>query len=234
MPVRDWDMADSRPSPMKASPHYLLFSEASCSAPAGKSWRFVLQDVETNKRLVASDCEPAARGERLELLAVVRGLEALDGPARVTLVTRSRYVSRGMKHGLAEWRASEWQWERFGRVVPVKDCDLWQRVDRALLFHEVDCQPWQFEVPAESIASEAKPVAEIAPRRHKVSSRRRRQSAATIAAVKPNRLEKERVAAALPCSQKWSETLLGQARHWKDALKAWGTPSQPAVIQGAA
>ena len=96
--------------------------------------------------MVVSDHEPSDCGERLELLAVVRGLEALDGPARVTLVTKSRYVSRGIRMGLTEWRANDWQWERFGRIVPVKDCDLWQRVDRTLLFHKVDCQAWQFEV----------------------------------------------------------------------------------------
>jgi hypothetical protein len=98
--------------------------------------------------MVISDNEAVMCGERLELLAVVRGLEALDGPARVTLVTRSRYVSRGIRFGITEWRANEWQWERFGRVVPVKDHDLWQRVDRALLFHKVECQSWQFEEPA--------------------------------------------------------------------------------------
>jgi hypothetical protein len=98
--------------------------------------------------MVVSDEESAMCGERLELLAVVRGLEALDGPARVTLVTKSRYVSRGLRFGMTEWRANDWQWERFGRVVPVKDCDLWQRVDRALLFHQVQCQAWQFEADA--------------------------------------------------------------------------------------
>lgn len=98
--------------------------------------------------MVISDNESAMCGERLELLAVVRGLESLDGPARVTLVTRSRYVSRGIRFGITEWRANEWQWERFGRVVPVKDHDLWQRVDRALLFHRVECQSWQFEESA--------------------------------------------------------------------------------------
>lgn len=127
-------------------PHYLLFSEASqaaCSAPA---WRFVLQHVESRERLSVSDSEPLETGsERLELLAVVRGLEALDQPARVTLVTRSRYVSRGIRHGLSEWRASDWRWERFGRQVPVRDHDLWRRVDRALAFHQVECQAWQFE-----------------------------------------------------------------------------------------
>jgi len=65
----------------------------------------------------------------------------------VTLVTKSRYVSRGMKRGLADWRANSWHWERFGRVVPVRDHDLWRRVDRALHFHQVDCRLWQFESP---------------------------------------------------------------------------------------
>src|SRR5690606_23293920 len=102
-------------------------------------------------------------GERLELLAVVRGLEALDGPARVTLVTKSRYVSRGLRFGMTEWRANDWQWERFGRVVPVKDHDLWQRIDRALLFHQVECQAWQFEegVAEQSPSCEAARSAEV-------------------------------------------------------------------------
>lgn len=98
--------------------------------------------------MVIADEEAFTCGERLELLAVVRGLEALDGPSRVTLVTKSRYVSRGLRFGMAEWRANDWNWERFGRVVPVKDSDLWQRIDRALLYHEVECQAWQFEVAA--------------------------------------------------------------------------------------
>lgn len=139
---------------MVAAPHYLLFSEASCSADS-RSWRFVLQDVESRRRMVVSDEEALMCGERLELLAVVRGLEALDGPARVTLVTKSRYVSRGLRFGMTEWRANDWQWERFGRVVPVKDCDLWQRVDRALLFHQVQCQAWQFE--ADTTTEEPQP-----------------------------------------------------------------------------
>ena len=127
------------------SPHYLLFSEASQSRCSLPTWRFVLQNVESQNRFAATDSEPCACGERLELLAVVRGLEALDGPSRVTLVTKSRYVSRGIKQGLAQWRENDWKWERFGRIVPVRDHDLWKRVDRALKFHEVTCQAWQFE-----------------------------------------------------------------------------------------
>ena len=71
-------------------------------------------------------------GERLELLSVVRGLEALDQPARVTLITSSRYVRLGLRYGLEEWRRNRWCWEHFGKLVPIKNQDLWQRVDRAL------------------------------------------------------------------------------------------------------
>ncbi len=147
---------------MTLAPHYLLFTEAGCSLIGDRYWRFALLDVESNKRTIVSDMEPEAQGERLELLAVVRGLESLNGPAKVTLVTKSRYVSRGIKNGLMEWRANDWQWERFGRQVAVKDCDLWQRVDRAMLFHQVVCQAWQFEAEEEIVEAPAavpKPLA---------------------------------------------------------------------------
>jgi len=180
------------------SPHYLLFSEASGNKQSSPCWRFVLQNVDTQRRFSATDTEPASCGERLELLAVVRGLEALDGPARVTLVTKSRYVSRGIKSGLAEWRRSGWCWERFGRMVPVRDHDLWQRVDRALSFHEVNCQAWQFDFPAEaqesstvgesSLASPARPL-----RRRARPNRRPSRSF--------ERKRKERILAASPAGE---------------------------------
>jgi len=125
--------------------HYLLFAEASRNRRTAQTWRFVLQNLTTERRFSAFDSEEEASSERLELLAVVRGLEALEGPARVTLVTKSRYVSRGVKLGLDEWRANNWRWERFGKIVTVRDADLWQRVDRALEFHQVKCQTWHFE-----------------------------------------------------------------------------------------
>lgn len=134
-------------------PHYLLFAEASRNDRPVQTWRFVLQNVETQRRFCATDSEPTECSERLELLAVVRGLEALEGPARVTLVTKSRYVSRGMKSGLKEWRTNNWCWERFGRLVPVRDCALWKRVNRALQYHTVNCQAWHFEEAVEDISS---------------------------------------------------------------------------------
>ena len=131
------------------APHFFLFSEANepAALPAQQSgqWRFVLESLDGETKVEAHDAEPAASGERLELLAIVRGLEALDQPSRVTLVTSSRYVSRGMRFGLEQWRESDWEWERYGQMTPVKHRDLWQRIDQAMKIHNVECRAWRFD-----------------------------------------------------------------------------------------
>ncbi len=93
----------------------------------------------------AADEEPGTPADRLELLAIVRGLEALDQPSRVTLFTASRYVARGLRFGLESWRESDWQWERFGQMQPVKNADLWQRIDQAMRFHQVDVRTPRYD-----------------------------------------------------------------------------------------
>ncbi len=126
------------------APHFLLFSEARGKSRQGQ-WRFVLQAADGSATFEAADAEPGTTGERLELLAVVRGLEALDQPSRVTLFTPSKYVNRGIAHGLDDWRTNGWTWERFGQVVPVKNQDLWQRLDRALAVHRIEFRGWRFD-----------------------------------------------------------------------------------------
>ncbi len=125
-------------------PHYLLISESRQLSGAGR-WRFVLRPADGGERIVADDVDPEARGDRLELLTVVRGLEALEQPSRVTLWTPSTYVREGIRHGLREWRENGWLWEYFGRMVPVKNDDLWKRLDRVMEFHQVDCRTWRVD-----------------------------------------------------------------------------------------
>jgi len=128
------------------APHFLLFSEARGKDRQGQ-WRFVLQAADGSATLEASDCEPEIVGERLELLAVVRGLEALDQPSHVTLFTPSKYVNRGIAYGLDEWRRNDWTWESFGEMVPVKHRDLWQRLDRALALHQIKFRGYRIDGP---------------------------------------------------------------------------------------
>ena len=156
-------MQAAEPLGRTTSPHYLLYSEGSGSKHGTPRWRFVLQQVGSEDRFSAADLEPNTRASRLELLAVVRGLEALDQPSRVTLVTRSRYVARGIRRELNHWRERRWRWERFGRLVPIRDHDLWRRVDRALEFHQMECVACDDALNAEySITSSRIPAREAA------------------------------------------------------------------------
>ena len=136
-------------SPMIISrPHFLLFCDGSLSSDPSDPrqvhhrgrWRFVLEDVEGGERLEASDAEQSSAPDRIALWAVVRGLEALSQPSRVTLVTTSRYVYRGLQYGLPEWRESDYCWEHFGAVQSIRNADLWRRIDHTLEFHVLHCR----------------------------------------------------------------------------------------------
>ena len=120
------------------TPHYLLMTQASRTEGLGE-WRFVLRPMNGHEAVEVADVEPDIWGERLDLLTVVRALESLDQPSRVTLVGCTRYVEQGIQFGVTEWRENDWRWEWFGQMVPVRDADLWQRMDRLLQFHRVEC-----------------------------------------------------------------------------------------------
>ncbi len=137
-------------------PHYLLFTNSIGRSCKERQWRFVLQPTSVGERITASDVETHADTTRLELLAVVRGLEALDGSSRVSLLVANRFVRRGIRRDLTMWRERGWRWERFGKLVPIRDLDLWQRIDRALRIHQVDCVAWnadERELPSDCCSS---------------------------------------------------------------------------------
>ena len=120
------------------TPHYLLCSETSRTEGFGQ-WRFELRPADGSAAFEVADVEPDVWGERLDLLTVVRALESLDRPSRVTLIGCTRYVEQGILYGVSEWRDNQWRWEYFGQMVPVRDSDLWRRMDQVLQFHQVEC-----------------------------------------------------------------------------------------------
>jgi ribonuclease HI len=132
------------------TPHYTLTTLASRTEGLGQ-WRFVLRPLDGCEAIEVADVEPDTWGERLDLLTVVRALESLDQPSRVTLIGCTRYVEQGIQFGLAEWRENGWRWEWFGQMVPVRDADLWQRMDRILQFHRVDCGQRRIDQRHESV-----------------------------------------------------------------------------------
>lgn len=144
------------------APHFLLFSESTWQPGQQSRWRFCLEALPDGQTLEAFDDEPAPNQDRLELLAVVRGLESLDQPSHVTLVTASNYVSRGLRFGLQNWRERDWCWESYGRWTSIRDADLWRRVDGALQYHQVRCRLWAWSLPSSSRPATNRPESKAA------------------------------------------------------------------------
>jgi ribonuclease HI len=132
-------------------PHYLLYVETAKGKNPGR-WRFTLKEANGSAQFQAVDVEPDVSGERLDLLTIIRALESLDQPSRVTLTSCSAYIRQGMQYGIYEWRANDWQWEFFGYMVPVKHADLWQRIYHLLQVHSIECRTQRFDGSHDSLA----------------------------------------------------------------------------------
>ena len=115
----------------------LLFTDGACSGnPGPGGWGALLRYREHGKEL--SGGEAATTNNRMELLAAINGLEALKRPARVRVVTDSQYVMKGVTEWLAAWKQRGW---KTADRQPVKNVDLWQRLEAALAAHET---AWQW------------------------------------------------------------------------------------------
>ena len=133
-------------------PHCLLFVDVVDDHDGPQTWplwSFRLQVAGEGETLSARDFEPGVSGERLLLFGLIRGLEAIEQPSRVSVICASRHLRRGLESGIEAWRAAGWKWERFGRLVTVRNADLWQRVAQAVQFHQVAVKLWRVETAHE-------------------------------------------------------------------------------------
>lgn len=103
-------------------------------------WSFLLESADGAPSFFAEDWEDAADLARLQALALVRGLEALDRPSRVVLLNPPENLERGLTYGLPAWRFHDFQEDFDGELVPAPNADLWRRIDRALRFHKISAR----------------------------------------------------------------------------------------------
>jgi ribonuclease HI len=115
-----------------------LFTDGACSGnPGPGGWAFVLRHLPTGKEKEASGGEPDTTNNRMELLAVIRGLEALKRPCHVELFTDSVYVGKGLKEWLPKWKMNDWRRREGQRWVPVKNDAMWRRLDELSQKHHI-------------------------------------------------------------------------------------------------
>jgi ribonuclease HI len=118
-----------------------LYTDGACSGnPGPGGWAFILRCSRTEKELERSDGDPETTNNRMELLAVIRGLEALKEPCEVTLYADSSYVLQGLSRWMAGWKRQGWQRREGKRMAPLKNAELWQRLDELMQTHTVKCE----------------------------------------------------------------------------------------------
>jgi ribonuclease HI len=110
-----------------------IFTDGACSGnPGPGGWGAVLRFRGVEKELAGG--EAPTTNNRMELMAAIAALEALQRPCRVDLYTDSKYLKDGITLWLPGWKARGW---RTADKKPVKNIDLWQRLETAAAPHEV-------------------------------------------------------------------------------------------------
>ncbi len=123
---------------MPTTPEVHLFTDGGCSGnPGPGGWAFLLRHPKTGKKLENSGGEPETTNNRMELTAVIEGLATLKRNTQVELFTDSVYVGKGMSEWMPKWKANGWKRREGKQLKPVKNEDLWRRLDEQLQKHQV-------------------------------------------------------------------------------------------------
>lgn len=110
-----------------------IYTDGSCLGnPGPGGWAAILKSGKHEKELMGG--EPDTTNNRMELMAAIMALEALKRPSEVVIHTDSRYLHDGITRWLSGWKKRGW---RTADRKPVKNADLWRRLDVALAPHRV-------------------------------------------------------------------------------------------------
>ena len=111
-----------------------IFTDGACAGnPGPGGWGAVMRYRGVEREL--SGAEPDTTNNRMELMAAIEAIGALKRPVRARVHTDSKYLKDGITRWLARWKTNGW---RTAARKPVRNIDLWQRLDAALASHRVE------------------------------------------------------------------------------------------------
>ena len=111
-----------------------VYTDGACKGnPGVGGWGALLRSGSHSREIYGG--EAATTNNRMELLAVIRALEALKKPCRVRVHTDSQYVQLGISKWIHGWKKNGW---RTAEKKPVKNAELWQELDRVAASHDIE------------------------------------------------------------------------------------------------
>jgi ribonuclease HI len=112
----------------------IIYTDGACKGnPGNGGWGAVLLYKKHEKKLYGG--EQNTTNNRMELMAVIKSLQALNRPCKVKIYTDSKYVQNGMLSWLEGWKKNNW---KNSQKQPVKNVDLWQMLDIESQKHEIE------------------------------------------------------------------------------------------------
>ena len=111
-----------------------VYADGACRGnPGPGGWGVLLKAKGVEKELFGG--EPHTTNNRMELTAVIRAIEALKRPCTIRVYTDSQYVQKGISEWISAWKRRGW---RTADKKPVKNVDLWQRLDALASTHDIE------------------------------------------------------------------------------------------------
>jgi ribonuclease HI len=111
-----------------------IYTDGACKGNPGRGgWGAVLEVNGKEREMFGG--EAVTTNNRMELTAVIEALSALKRPCRVYLHTDSQYVQKGITEWINGWKARGW---RTAAKAPVKNVDLWKKLDEVVRTHDID------------------------------------------------------------------------------------------------
>lgn len=112
----------------------VAYTDGACKGnPGPGGWGALLRWNEHERSLCGG--ESLTTNNRMELMGAIQALEALSEPCRITVFTDSKYVMQGITEWMPNWKRKNW---RTAGGAPVKNIDLWQRLDSARALHQIE------------------------------------------------------------------------------------------------
>lgn len=123
-----------------AESEVILFTDGACRGnPGPGGWAYILRHRASGKEIERAGGDAHTTNNRMELQAAIEGLKALKRATSVLIVTDSQYVMKGVTEWMDGWKKKGWR--RGPKKEPVKNAELWQRLDELVNQHHVT---WEY------------------------------------------------------------------------------------------
>ena len=121
-----------------ADAEVIIYTDGGCSGnPGPGGWAFILRHVTTGKTMEKTGATLQTTNNQMELQALIEGLQSLQRPTRVHVVTDSTYLKQGLTEWIQNWKRRGWKRKTSNGLKPVKNVEQWKQLDELTEIHQL-------------------------------------------------------------------------------------------------